>query len=266
MGQLGGLWSKMPITGVTFAVGTLSMAGLPFLAGFWAKDEILVGVLQNRAAFSLVLLTLPVTAMYMTRLFVLTFLGQAKDSEAHEHAHESPAAMSALLGVLALLTLVTGFVTFDQVGRAMGFPGGIGEFIFLHEPEVFHFNIGVAAGSSALVALGIAGGWFAYVVRPEIPRVAAFVLPRAHALLVNKYYLDDLYQGVIDNVVLAFSRVLAWFDRTVVNDTAVNGPAQTTGFMGFLLKFQQTGRMPNYALAMVIGVVALVLVAFSLKT
>jgi NADH-quinone oxidoreductase subunit L len=262
--QLGGLWSKMPVTGVTFAVGALSMAGLPFLAGFWAKDEILVGVLENRAAFSLVLLTLPVTAMYMTRLFILTFLGQPKEPEAHEHAHESPLFMSAPLALLALLTLVTGFVAFDQVGRAMGFPGGIGEFIFLHEPEVFHFNIGVAAGSFALVALGIAAGWFAYVVRPEIPRIAGVLLPRAHALLLNKYYLDDIYQSVIDNVVLAGSRVVAWFDRTVVNDTGVNGAAQATGFMAFLLKFQQTGRMPNYALAMVIGIVALALVAFSL--
>ncbi len=264
--QLGGLWSKMPITGVTFAVGTLSMAGLPFLAGFWAKDEILASVLENRAAFSLVLLTVPVTAMYMTRLFILTFLGEPKESEAREHAHESPPAMAVPLALLAVLTLVTGFVTFDQVGRAMGFPGGIGEFIFLHEPEVFHFNVGVAVGSSLLVGLGIAAGWYAYVVRPEIPRIAAVVMPRAHALLLNKYYLDDLYQSVIDNVVLGSSRVLAWFDRTVVNDTAVNGPAQTAGFLAFLLKFQQTGKLPNYALGMVIGVVALALVAFSLKT
>jgi hypothetical protein len=75
--------------------------------------------------------------------------------------------------------------------------------------------------------------------------------------LVNKYYLDDFYQSVIDHVVLAGSRVLAWFDRSVVNDTGVDGSAYTTSFMGYLLKFQQTGKLPNYALAMVIGVVAL---------
>ena len=68
--KLGGLWSKMPVTGMTFALGALSMAGLPFLAGFWAKDEILVGGLDNHAVFALLLLTLPITAMYMTRLFI----------------------------------------------------------------------------------------------------------------------------------------------------------------------------------------------------
>ena len=82
---------------------------------------------------------------------------------------------------------------------------------------------------------------------------------------MNKYYIDDIYQAIIDHIVLAGSRVLAWFDRNVVNDTAVDGSAATTAFMGYLLKFQQTGKLPNYALAIVIGVVALALVAFSLK-
>src|SRR3970282_1785629 len=72
--QLGGLWSKMPLTGATFVIGTLSMAGLPFLSGFWAKDEILTGALENRAVFSLLLLSLPVTAMDMIRLLILPFL------------------------------------------------------------------------------------------------------------------------------------------------------------------------------------------------
>ena len=264
--QLGGLWSKMPLTGITFAIGALSMAGLPVLAGFWAKDEILVALLENRAAFALMLLTLPLTAMYMTRVFILTFLGEPKEVEAQEHAHDGPATMSVPLVLLAVLTLVTGFVVFDQVGRAMGFPGGIGDVIFLHEPEVFNFEIAVALGSSALVALGIAAGWYAWSVRVELPARAAASLKPVHALLVNKYYLDDFYQVIIDRVVLASSRVLAWFDRNIVNDTGVDGSGQITKFLSYLLKFQQTGRLPNYALAIVIGVVALALVAFSLKT
>jgi NADH-quinone oxidoreductase subunit L len=173
--------------------------------------------------------------------------------------------MTAPLMVLALLTLVTGFVVFDQVGEALGFPGGIGEVIFLHEPEPLDFDIWVAIGSTALVALGIGAGWYAWAVRTEIPVRAAERLPRLHALLVNKYNLDDVYQSIIDNVVLGTSRMLAWFDRNVVNDTGVDGPGYTTNFLGYLLKFQQTGRLPNYALAIVIGVVALALVAFTLK-
>ena len=266
VGQLGGLWSKMPITAPTFAIGALAMAGLPFLAGFWAKDEILVALLENKAAFALMLLTLPLTAMYMTRLFILTFLGEPQDPEAHEHAHESPPIMSVPLVLLGVLAVVTGFVVFDQVGRVMGFPGGIGAIIFLEEPEVFHFDIAVAVGSFALVAFGIVSGWYLWAVKPGLPIVAAALLSPVHGLLMNKFYLDDLYQALIDRVVMAGSRLLAWFDRNVVNDTGVDGSAYITGFMGYLLKFQQTGKMPNYALAMIIGVVALALVAFSLRT
>jgi len=92
------------------------------------------------------------------------------------------------------------------------------------------------------------------------------VLRPLHSLFVNKYYMDDIYQAIIDNVVLRTAGIVAWFDRAVVNDTGINGPAETTGLLAYLLKFQQTGRLPNYALGIVVGVVALALVAFSLKT
>ena len=263
--SLGGLFSKMPLTAVTFAIGAFSMAGLPFLAGFWAKDEILVALLDNKIAFGFVLLTLPLTAMYMMRVFVLTFLGEPKEPEAHEHAHEGPPTITVPLVLLAVLTLVTGFVVFDQVGRAMGFPGGIGEVIFLHGPHEFEFDLAVTLGSIALVATGLAGGWYAWVVRPTLPAAFMARLQPVHALVSNAYYLDAIYQTIIDRVVLAGARVIAWFDRSVVNDTGIDGPAYATGFAAYLMKFQQTGKLPNYALAMVIGIVTIAVVAFSLK-
>ena len=159
--------------------------------------------------------------------------------------------------LLAVLALVTGFVVFDQVGRAMGFPGGIGDIIFLGEPELFRFDIGVALGSTALVGLGIFGGWYAWAARPELPRLAAQRFRSTHALLVNKYYLDDFYQAIIDRGVMAGSRLLAWFDRNVVNDTGVDGSAGLGMFSGFGLKFLETGKLPNYALAIVTGVIIL---------
>jgi len=255
----------MPLTGAMFAIGALSMAGLPFLAGFWAKDEILVALLENRAAFALVLLTLPMTALYMARVFILTFLGETKDEEARELAHESPPSMLVPLGLLTVLTVVAGFVVFDQVGEAMGFPGGIGEVIYLHDPHAFEFDVAVTLGSIGLVALGLLGGWYAYAVRIELPARMTATFRPVHTLLVNKFYIDDLYQAIIDRIILAISRMLAWFDRNVVNDTGIDGPALATGFAAYLTKFQQTGKLPSYALAIVIGIVALACVAFSLK-
>ncbi len=173
--------------------------------------------------------------------------------------------MAVPLVLLATLTLVTGFVVFDQVGEVMGFPGGIGQVIYLHGPHAFEFNAMVTVGSIALVGLGITGGWYAWVVQPGLPGKAMARLRPVHALVSNKFYLDDLYQALIDNVVFAVARVFAWFDRNVVNDTGIDGAGYATGFASYLMKFQQTGKLPNYALAIVIGVVALALVAFSLK-
>jgi NADH-quinone oxidoreductase subunit L len=263
--KLGGLWSKMPITGVTFALGALSMAGLPVLAGFWAKDEILTAALDNHGVFALLCLTLPVTALYMARVFILTFLGEPRDEHANEHAHESPPVMTGPLILLALLTITAGFVVFDDIGELLGFPGGILEVIYLHEPEQLHIDWAVFFGSTALVLTGLIAGWYAYVVRPSIPVTLAQRLPFVHRLLVNKFYIDDIYQFLIDNVVLGVARLLAWFDRNVVNDTGINGPGEVTGAAAYMAKFQQTGKLPNYALGMIIGVVAIAAVAFSLK-
>ena len=84
-----------------------------------------------------------------------------------------------------------------------------------------------------------------------------------HQLLVNRYYMDHLYQAIIDRVILGLANVVAIFDKTVVNESGVDGGAQTINWTGFRLKFLQTGRIPNYALAMAVGVTAITLVAIS---
>src|SRR5581483_4385356 len=108
--KLGGLWSKMPITAPMFIIGALAMAGLIPLSGYWAKDEILVGVRHgglSDVVIITVLISLPITALYMIRVVLLTFFGPAKDAHVHEHAHESEPPMSwplVLLGALAVVS------------------------------------------------------------------------------------------------------------------------------------------------------------------
>ena len=264
--QLGGLRRKMPLTTVTFAIGSLALAGIIPLAGFWSKDEILVATIDGAgsAVYALLAATAVLTAIYSTRLVLLTFFGEPRDRQAHDHAHESPAIMTAPLIVLAVLAVVGGFFAFDGVGRALGFTGGIGELIFtgLHGHE-FALDNTVAAASSVAALLGIGVGlayWWGRAERAERARGWA---PDLHALLVNRYYIDELYQATIDRVVLGLATLVAWFDRAVVNQTGVDGGAQSIGYLGLRLKFLQTGRIPNYALAMAVGVVTITLVAFS---
>jgi NADH-quinone oxidoreductase subunit L len=267
--ELGGLKSKMPITNATFAIGALSMAGLVPLSGFWAKDEILVKANDfNIAVLVLILITLPITALYMWRVYALTFLGEPKDHHVHEHAHEQAPIMAWPLIALAALAVVAGFVVFEPVGEAIGLGQGFLETVenvLVAEPHEFEFDFPIAiistvlVGGALLAAMQIWGGEAAHA------KQASANFPFFHKLFLNKFYLDDFYQWVINNVVLLLGRFIAYFDRTVVNDTGVNGPGDVANGSGFLLKLQQTGKMPNYALAMLIGVLVLAIVGYSVK-
>jgi NADH-quinone oxidoreductase subunit L len=266
--QMGGLGRKMPVTGTVFTLGALSMAGLPPLAGFWAKDELLLTTAdhQNPFVLALVLASVVLTALYMTRLVVLAFTGRPRNPHVYEHAHEPGPPMRWTTILLGALTVVAGLVVFDQVGRLLGFPGGFGEFVFTGEGEVFHVNAALMGAAILLVVAGVVGGLYFWSGEALPAKAMTARFRPVYVLLRSKYYMDDLYQAVIDRVVLVLAGVVAWYDRAVVNDTGVNGPADLTRYGGFLLKYHETGRMPNYALFMVGGVVVLAVVAFIVGT
>jgi NADH-quinone oxidoreductase subunit L len=259
VGELGGLARKMPVTATVFTVGALSMAGVVPLSGFWAKDEILnvAGDHQNFVVYSFLMLSVFISALYMTRVVILTFFGEPRDREAQAHAHDAEPVMTLPLVLLAALTVVAGFVAFDGVGEALGFPGGIGKFVFLEEPEAFHFPWDVAVLSTLAAAAGLAGGFYFWSGDATPARRAAELFRPVYVTLQRKYYMDDIYQWGIDRVVLVAGAVIGWFDRAVVNDTGVNGSARLGVFAGFELKFLETGKLPNYALAIVGGVIVL---------
>jgi NADH-quinone oxidoreductase subunit L len=247
------------------------MAGLVPLSGYWAKDEILVGV-QNGNLNNIVLVvlyvSLPLTALYMARVVMLTFFGKPKDEHVYEHAHESEPAMSWPLILLAVLSVISGFVVFEGIGEALGFHSGWLGFVYnrLEGPEEFHVDWTVAILSTVLVALGLGAGWWIWRGDAEPSRRAAAFSPFFYRLFLNRFYIDELYQLAINYVVLAAGRVVAVYDRVIVNDTGVNGTGQATGFFGWLGKFPQTGKVPNYALAIVVGIVVIAAVAFGYRT
>ena len=258
--KMGGLRRVMPITAITFTVGALSLAGIPVFAGFWSKDEVLLAVLDHKnylLAFALIAAFL--SAMYMARVLYVVFYGKLKSE--NNHVHESPRAMLAPMGVLAVLAAIFGFVAI-RITEA----GGIGTFLFFNYPHGFEFNIGLGIGSIVLALGAFALGWYIYMDRrislePWKVRFAA-----ALKVVGNKYYLDDLYQWGVDRVVLVFSRFVALFDRVVVNDKGVNGPGESVRRSGLNLRYHVTGRMYNYALAMAVGAVAVAVLWWVLST
>ena len=263
--ELGGLWRKLPATTLFFIVGSLALAGIVPLAGFWSKDEILVALRDHEAMplFLILAATSALTAIYSARLVLLTFFGEPKDRHAYEHAHESPPPMLLPMLILAGLSVIAGFVAFEGIGKVLGFAGGIGNVVFTqgHGGHVFELDPVVAIGATASALAGIVIGFIYWWGNAERAARARAWAPELHDLLLQRYYMDHLYQVTIDKVVLGFATVVARFDRLVINESGVDGMAQGIGFTGFRLKFLQTGRIPSYALAMGIGVAVLALVA-----
>jgi NADH-quinone oxidoreductase subunit L len=262
MNELGGLSRKMPVTAAVFGIGTLAMIGIVPLSGFWAKDEILHAVGDHRhwLLYMLVLFSLFVTGLYMTRLFIRTFLFKARDRGAWEHAHDAPPVMTVPLILLAVLAAIGGFVIFDEVGEALGFPGGFRQWVFVGEPHGFYFDFRIALTSTILAGGGTAVGWLFWQGAAEPARRAGEVFRPLYILLLNRFYIDDVYQWCINRIVLTAAAVVARFDRDIVNDTAVDGSGGLAYLTGFGMRFVQTGRLPNYALWISLGVLVLALV------
>ncbi len=251
--RVGGLRRAMPVTAVVFSIGALSLGGIPILSGFWSKDEILIAVEHNLPVIFIVLtmLTAFLSALYMARAMFVVFFG-AEGEDSH-HAHESPLLMTGVMSVLAVLAVGFGWIAFNWPG---GFDG-IGGFVFYDHAEKFHFNYVLGALSIILAVGAFVLAWLVYVRRsvshePWRARFAAVL-----RVVERRYYFDEAYQWTIDRIVLTVSAALAFFDRAVVNDVAVNGPADVVRKAGVALRLHVTGHVYSYALAVALGVIGL---------
>jgi NADH-quinone oxidoreductase subunit L len=165
--------------------------------------------------------------------------------------------MTGPLLLLGLLATVSGFFVFDAVGELFGFSGGIGYLVYLHDPHAFHIDWAFASIATVSSLTGVIIGWVYWHGGAERAIKARTWSPDLHALLVNRYYLDELYQGIVNRVVLGLAGIVAWFDKKIVNETGVDGGAQFIGYFGYRLKFLQTGKIPNYALGIATGILVL---------
>ena len=271
--DMGGLRKYMPTTYVTFMIGSVALAGIFPLAGFWSKDEILLGARANDYVVFMVvgLIGAFLTAAYMTRCVYLTFFGEYRG---HEHPHESPKPITVPLIVLAFLSITTGLL------NAPFFRYAFGDYSLVHTIELagvehhdFSFPDAVLSTVFVLAGFVVAGAMYFGGRLPVGLTRRNRAAHDGYELLVNKYYLDHLYTGivvgsikgpiargaywfnqvVIDGVVNAAgigSRKLGeltyrWVDQGVV-DRAVNGAGLGAEDAGGLLRVIQSGRVQQY--------------------
>src|SRR5262245_5050526 len=292
MRKMGALKNKIPVTFWTMFIGTLAIAGTPGLAGFFSKDEILWKAFSSKQGHILLWLVgaavAGMTAFYMFRLVFMTFFGQSRvDHHTEPHIHESPRSMTVPLIILAIGSIVAGYIGFPAwLGGGSAFEHFL-EPVFEplpipHGPEGEYGHMaeaGMAAVSVAVALIGFGLAYFKYGKRSWEQQREIKQYGPAYPVLLNKYYIDELYDALFVNRAKGAGRSLWRFDSNIV-DGLVNGSARATTrsadgsnwwdrwivdgsvrFIGGFIKtfswpvrLVQTGYTQNYALVMVLGV------------
>ncbi|MBI4268026.1 MAG: NADH-quinone oxidoreductase subunit L, partial [Chloroflexi bacterium] len=266
MRLMGGLRKTMPWTYATFVIGSLSLAGIWPLSGFWSKDEILaIAWDAQKFLFTLAMITVLMTAFYIFRVVFLTFGGDYRGggSEAHGHGkpHESPAVMVLPMVTLSVLAIFSGFwnVTggFNALmghGETQGFFEGLFG-IFMHGP--------IPVISLMVALLGIFLAYAVYGARWLSAESIGSAFKPLYTLFSRKYFFDELYENVVVKILLirGLFAGLEKLDTNVV-DGVVNGVASGTGASGRTIRRVQTGQLQLYGLFIGIGILAIVLVLY----
>jgi NADH-quinone oxidoreductase subunit L len=274
--KMGGLSKKIKWTYLTMLTATLAIAGFPPLAGFFSKDSILLNAYQSenggRVLYAIGLLTALLTSFYMFRLIFLTFFGKQRYDEHHVHVHESPNSMLVPLMILAVLSIVGGWLA------APAFWGAPDYFARFLEPVFAQGNapassaaeatahaletpLAIVAVLTALLGFGIA--YWLYLRNPGKPAEFAKSMKGAYTTLFNKYYLDELYAAVIVKPLLWLSSHILWQTIDVrMIDGAVDGIARGTTEVGDNLRHAQSGNTRSYAVWVIIGALVVIAIIF----
>ncbi|MFA7505157.1 MAG: NADH-quinone oxidoreductase subunit L [Burkholderiaceae bacterium] len=291
MRNMGGLRRFMPITWITFLIGSLALIGTPFFSGFYSKDMIIEAVRYSTIpgsgfGYFAVLAGVFVTALYTFRMYFMVFHGEPRWGRAqhgHDDAHdgehhglgpddkpqESPRVVTVPLVLLAIASVVSGAIAIGP----MLFGDFFGDSIYVDDRHVAmatlaeHWHGWFALGMHALqtwpfwLALaGVVTAWFLYLVKPGVPAAIASAFGPVYRLLDNKYYLDRFNEIVFAGGARLIGRGL-WRggDQTFIDGLIVNGSARLTGWFSGVLRLTQTGHLNTYAITMIIGVALLML-------
>ena len=293
MSEMGGLKDSMPHTFRTFIIGSLGLAGIFPLAGFFSKDEIIGSALragneEAQAAAWIVLIAAVVvaflTALYMTRACIKTFWG---DYRGHGHPHESPGSMVTPLWLLAIGTCAVGFLGFPVIGVFQDWITVPGE---EHHGFETLYNIVLPVGSLIIAGLAIYTGYLLFFRQRVRYDILAGPFAWIYRFVENKYYLDDIYlRGIVRPIQYPIAAASYWTNQHIldgiVNGTAVgtvftarhtyenvdqevvdfmvNGAAGLTGWSGGILRYIQSGNVQRYA-AVLFGAVAVFVGLFAL--
>jgi NADH-quinone oxidoreductase subunit L len=263
MNKMGGLRKKLPITFATMFVGTLAIAALFPFSGFFSKDLILDAAFDSGHTWLWLVgvITAGLTSFYMFRLIFMTFFGDSRvDSEKEHHIHESPAVMTIPLIVLAILATFGGWVNIpDNYLWGDAFVRFLAPAVGTFKPvmEANSFDLSLVASASSIVGGVLA--WVLYIQLPGIPFLLAWRLKPAYDLLLNKYYIDEIYNFIV-------TRPLFWISDNVLNRAidayAIDGVAEGAGLAvetsGQVARRIETGNVQHYAFVYLLGALGIV--------
>jgi NADH-quinone oxidoreductase subunit L len=264
--NMGGLWRKIPFTFFVMCIGTLSLTGFPFFAGYFSKDAVIESAYasHNPLAFYGFLMTViaaGLTSFYSWRLIIKTFLGEPHDQEHYEAAHESPLWMLIPIGILAAGSILAGF-PFKELFAGHAVEEFFRESLKMHPgiiEEMHHIPDAIAYLPTIMMAIGAYLAYVFYVQRPYIPVELARQHQMLYQFLLNKWYFDELYD-------LIFVRPAKWIGRFLwkVGDGYIIDGFGPDGVSAWVLDVTrnvvklQTGYLYHYAFAMLMGVAGLI--------
>jgi NADH-quinone oxidoreductase subunit L len=267
--RMGGLKKWMPVTNITFLIGCLAIAGIPGLSGFFSKDEILAYTWgYNKIMYALALIGALMTAFYMFRLYYITFTGKFRGTHEQEHhLHESPAAITLPLIVLAVLSVIGGYVGLPEV---FGAPHLLAEYLspifapsapYLHAHHLSHgLEWGLMGLSTGLVIVMILFARSKFINYTDSGAGNTGIAK----VLENKWYVDELYDAVIVKPLMVLSRFFQDVVEKAGIDGLVNGVGDGVKWSSRQIRLLQNGQVGFYIFAMVIGMIVLFVISLFL--